>query len=56
MTYANDELNAWCDACDEVLVEAGEWNEKSEAFAKIKLVCDRCFFEMKKLNQDYEPA
>jgi uncharacterized protein YjaG (DUF416 family) len=52
VTYANDELNAWCDACDEVLTEAGEWNDESEAFAKIRLVCDVCFFEMKKLNQD----
>ena len=53
VTYANDELSAWCEACDEVLAEAGEWNDESEAFAKIKLVCDVCFFEMKKLNQGY---
>jgi uncharacterized protein YjaG (DUF416 family) len=53
VTYANDELNAWCDACDTVLTEAGEWNDESEAFAKIKLICDACFFEMKKLNRGY---
>lgn len=53
VTYANDELSAWCEACDEVLTEVGEWNDESEAFAKIKLVCDVCFFEMKKLNQGY---
>ncbi len=54
-TYANEELNAWCDACDEVLWEVGEWNEESEAFALIKLVCDKCFFKMKELNQHYQP-
>ncbi len=53
--YANDELNAWCDACDEVLWKVGEWNEDTEAFASIKLVCDKCFFKMKELNQHYQP-
>ena len=53
LTYANDELSAWCEACDEVLTEAGEWNDESEGFAQIKLIYDVCFFEMKKLNQEY---
>ncbi|MBO2008977.1 hypothetical protein [Hymenobacter negativus] len=48
--YSDDELNAWCNACDEVLTRVGEWNEESESFAKIKLVCDVCFFDMKELN------
>jgi hypothetical protein len=54
--YKNDELNAWCDACDKVLTEVGEWNDESEAFAGITMVCDRCFFNMKKLNQGFESA
>ncbi|WP_305008998.1 hypothetical protein [Hymenobacter aranciens] len=53
MTYSDDELNAWCDACDEVLLRIGEWNDESEAFAKIKLVCDACYFDMKELNLGY---
>jgi len=56
LAYANEELNAWCDACDTVLTEAGEWNDESEAFAKINLICDACFFEMKKLNRGYLPS
>jgi len=48
--YVDGELNAWCDECDKILLEQGEWNDMSEAFAKIKLICDACFFEMKKLN------
>lgn len=48
--YNNDELNAWCDECDKILLEEGEWNDISEAFARITLICDVCFFKMKKLN------
>ncbi|HHT9079608.1 hypothetical protein [Flavobacterium psychrophilum] len=44
------DLNAWCDECEKVRVLEGEWNDISEGYAKIKLVCDKCFFEMKKLN------
>jgi len=28
-------------------------NDDSIAFAQIKLVCEKCYFEMKKLNLDY---
>ena len=48
--YPNGELNAWCDQCHEMLEKTGEWNDESESFAKVKLCCDRCFFEMKRLN------
>jgi hypothetical protein len=54
VTYANDELNAWCNACDEELTRVGEWNDESEAFAQIKLVCDACYFDMKELNLGYK--
>ena len=54
VVYSNDELSAWCDACDEVLMRIGKWNEESESFAKIKLVCDACFFDMKELNLGYQ--
>lgn len=49
----NDDLQAWCDTCEKVRAEAGEWNEASEAFAEIKLVCEKCYFEMKELNLGY---
>ncbi|MBC6699429.1 hypothetical protein [Hymenobacter sp. BT190] len=49
-TYPDGELNAWCDMCDEKLMEVGEWNDESESFAQIKLICDACFFDMKELN------
>ena len=47
--YAHDEEDpdelwpgAWCDACERVLDAEGEWNDRSEAFARIRLLCDGC--------------
>jgi hypothetical protein len=34
---------AWCDSCEEVRVAAGGWNEDSQAFVSIHLVCFECF-------------
>lgn len=42
---------AWCRACDEVLVEEGDWNDRSEAFAGIRMVCRGCYREMRALNR-----
>ena len=46
----DDDFQAWCSECEIVRQKEGEWNEKSEAFASIKLVCEKCYFEMKELN------
>ena len=43
--------NAWCDACDRILREEGEWNDKSENFARIMAICEGCFCEIKARNQ-----
>ena len=34
-----------------VVNEKDGWNEESEKFAKIQLVCEECYFEMKELNK-----
>lgn len=47
----DDDFQAWCDECEIVRVEHGEWNEESESFAQIKLVCESCYFELKEFNQ-----
>jgi hypothetical protein len=44
-------FQAWCSACDEILVQEGEWNDRSEAFAGPRLVCRACYREMKALNR-----
>lgn len=45
-----DDYEAWCDQCEAVRAAEGEWNDRSEAFAKIKLYCVKCFFEIKDSN------
>ncbi len=54
--YADDPGNprpdAWCKACDDVLTRVGEWNDESEAFANITLLCSACYDEAKRRNCD----
>jgi len=46
--------DAWCSECEVVRLreggEGGDWNERSEAFAEIRLICGRCYDEIKALN------
>jgi len=49
--YESEELNAWCKKCDKILNETGMWNNESEKYANIQLVCDKCFFKLKKENK-----
>lgn len=43
--------DAWCLKCEEVRVreggESGDWNERSEAFAGITLLCAACYDEVR---------
>ena len=44
-------INAYCNECDHYLeTHGGEWNETTEAFADIKLVCESCASVAAKLN------
>jgi len=47
-----DELcsDAWCNKCEEVLDVEGEWNDKSEAFADIKVMCEHCYEDIRDKN------
>jgi hypothetical protein len=38
-----EELQAWCRECDAVLDRVGEWNDESEAFAGVTLICSGCY-------------
>lgn len=49
----DDDFQAWCDECEFLRQKEGEWNDRSMAFAEIKLVCEKCYFEMKELNLGY---
>ncbi len=45
-----DDFQAWCNECEIVRKTEEEWNDKSMAFANIKVVCEQCYFEMKEVN------
>ena len=47
-----NDLSAWCNECEIVRIEKGGWNDESEDFANIKLICEECYFEMKDLNEN----
>lgn len=42
---------AWCAECDRVLEREGEWNDRSEAFAGVRMVCRGCYREMRALGR-----
>ena len=46
-----DDFQAWCSDCEKERIKTDGWNEKSMEFAKIKLVCERCYFEIKEFNE-----
>lgn len=45
---------AWCNDCDSVLDEEDEWNEKSESYAGIKLICSGCYQIIRNKNWPQE--
>jgi len=47
----DDDFQAWCNECETIRAEKGEWNDRSEGYAKIKLICESCFFEIKEKNK-----
>jgi hypothetical protein len=50
----DDDLQAWCDECEKVRIQQDGWNDESMEFARIKLVCERCYFEIKDFNTKEE--
>ncbi len=53
-TDPEDDFQAWCNECEKARLAEGEWNETSMAVAKIVIVCDQCYFEIKKRNEQGE--
>jgi hypothetical protein len=48
--HEEDDFSAWCEICESVRRDEGEWNDKSMKFADIRLICEDCYFEIKGLN------
>lgn len=42
--------DAWCNECEAVLEREGEWNDTSEKFADIKMLCSSCYQDIRKKN------
>lgn len=39
--------DAWCNECEKMLESEGEWNEVSEKYADIKLLCSQCYEDLR---------
>jgi hypothetical protein len=48
--------DAWCGACDRVLLEEGEWNARSEGFAQVALICSECYDVVRERNKGRRKA
>jgi len=51
---AGESPNGWCKQCDEVMAREGAWNNVSEAFADVKLVCSGCYGQARALQRTLE--
>lgn len=47
----DDDFQAWCDECEQIRLKYDGWNEESEKFARIKLICEDYYFDMKRINK-----
>ncbi len=44
--------DAWCSRCEEVRLRCGgDWNDESESFAQIQLLCGACWDRVKQSNE-----
>lgn len=46
----NPRPDSWCSTCEDVVNRIGEWNEESESFAGISLLCGACYDRAKDMN------
>lgn len=46
-----DDYQGWCDECERERLKENGWNDTSMAFAKIKAICNMCYFEIKNRNR-----
>jgi len=53
-TSDNPRPDAWCIDCEELVQEKGGWDEESEKFAGITLLCGCCYDNAKKINNVFK--
>jgi len=53
--YGNEDdirPDAWCHECDQYLMQHdGEWNDETEAFANIRVICANCYDNVRLQNE-----
>jgi hypothetical protein len=49
--YEDDDFMAWCNQCEEIRIKSDGWNEESEKCLNMKLICEKCYFEIKETNK-----
>jgi len=42
---------AWCRVCEQVRINEGSWNDRSELFAGVMPICEACYEEIRQRNQ-----
>lgn len=43
--------NGWCEKCDNFLIKnGGQWDDQTEAYAQIYLICSACYQRIKQNN------
>ena len=47
--------DAWCDTCDALLQQEGEWTERLRTFADLTLLCAGCYDEVQERNKHARP-
>jgi hypothetical protein len=47
----SNERSAWCGECERVRQEQGAWNDVSEGYARVTMICDSCFEAARLRNQ-----
>lgn len=46
----DDDFQVWCDQCEQERLITNGWTDESMAFAGIKLICEKCYFDIKEFN------
>ena len=51
-----EDLHGWCGACDAILLRVGEWNDESEGFAGVTMICSICYKKVSTTQGASQPA
>lgn len=48
--YEDDDFQAWCNDCEKIRIKENGFTDKVMESVKLKLVCEKCYFEIKETN------